>query len=407
MKDYLEKRGRLMAEAKAALDGGDLALAKEKREAIEALDAEKEKYDREAAGLNALMAMEAKAPMRVEDKSVVVPDLASAAPAAKMDVSAKERELEAFKAFLVGQPYDAAALRKAPDVSNSANQASSNAVIIPETVRETIWKEMGERHPILNAVRMTFVKGDITIIKESSSGDEAAWYDEGTKVVDGTFGFATLELNGYELAKAVPITWMLKKMSMDAFMPYIISLIAEKMGNALARAVVEGKGKAGDSDSWKSQPQGIAVALEAETSTPQVVTYSASDDIDYDKFCDVMAKIKSGYYSGCAIYAKNTVIWTKLATIKDADGRPYFVTDPTRGGVGRIFGLTVYEEDAVNDDEILVGNVSAGYVANCNENVSLYQEDHVTDRYTDYMGYAIIDGKVLTTKAFVLIKKAS
>ncbi len=61
----------------------------------------------------------------------------------------------------------------------------------------------------------------------------------------------------------------------------------------------------------------------------------------------------------------------------------------------------------MSDDEILVGNVSAGYVANCNENVSLYQEDHVTDRYTDYMGYAIIDGKVLTTKAFVLIKKSA
>ncbi|MCQ4765716.1 hypothetical protein, partial [Cloacibacillus evryensis] len=60
---------------------------------------------------------------------------------------------------------------------------------------------------------------------------------------------------------------------MDAFMPYVISLIAEKMGNALAKAVVEGKGKAGDSGSWKSQPQGIAVALEAETSTPQIVTY--------------------------------------------------------------------------------------------------------------------------------------
>ena len=104
MKDYIEKRGKLMAEAKAALDGSDLALAKEKREAIEALDAEKEKYDREAAGLNALMAMEAKAPLRVEDKSVAAPELTAAAPAAKMDVSAKEREVEAFKAFLIGQP---------------------------------------------------------------------------------------------------------------------------------------------------------------------------------------------------------------------------------------------------------------------------------------------------------------
>lgn len=403
MKKYTELRAVLMTEAKSALDAGDLAAAREKREKIEALDKEKESYDRELAGIEALRKMDIAAPK--EPEACIVP--VGGVPL-KAEPTIKEREIEAFKAFLVGEPYDAAMLRKAPDISNSANQASANAVIIPETVRDSIWKEMGERHPILSALRMTFVKGDLSIIKESSSGDEAAWYDEPTSVVDGAVSFVKLDLKGYELAKAVPITWMLKKMSMDAFLPYVISLIAEKMGNALAKAVVEGKGVAGSGDPWKSQPQGIAVALEAESGTPQVVTYTAStDEIDYDKFCDVMAKIKSGYYGGCAIYAKNVMIWTKLATIKDADGRPYFVTDPTSGGVGRIFGLTVYEEDAVSDDEILVGNIAAGYVANCNENVSLYQEEHVKERYTDYMGYAIVDGKVLTTKAFVLIKKSA
>jgi hypothetical protein len=60
----------------------------------------------------------------------------------------------------------------------------------------------------------------------------------------------------------------------------------------------------------------------------------------------------------------------------------------------------------VSDGEILIGNVAKGYVANANENITMYFEDHVKARTTDYMGYAIIDGSVLTTKAFALIKKS-
>ena len=59
------------------------------------------------------------------------------------------------------------------------------------------------------------------------------------------------------------------------------------------------------------------------------------------------------------------------------------------------------------DDELLLGNVSRGYAMNINENVTLYQEDHVKPRATDYMTYAIVDGDVLTTKAFALLKKSA
>ena len=61
----------------------------------------------------------------------------------------------------------------------------------------------------------------------------------------------------------------------------------------------------------------------------------------------------------------------------------------------------------MEDDELLLGNVGRGYVMNINENVTLYQEDHVKARATDYMTYAIVDGDVLTTKAFALLKKSA
>jgi HK97 family phage major capsid protein len=180
------------------------------------------------------------------------------------------------------------------------------------------------------------------------------------------------------------------------------------MGAALAKAVVSGKGKPGEGDAWKAQPKGVVTALEAEATTPQVVTYDTStDDLTYDKMAEAMGLIKSTYKNGAAIYAKSTTIWGKLAVLKDNDGRPLFIPDVTSGGVGRIFGVPVKEEDSVADDNILLGNMRRGYAANVNENVTLYMEEHVKERYTDYMSYSLVDGSPLTTKAFAYIKNVT
>ncbi|MED3026150.1 MULTISPECIES: phage major capsid protein [Bacillus cereus group] len=293
------------------------------------------------------------------------------------------------------------------EFKNATQTAATHAVVIPETVASDIWKEAEDLFPILRDVNMTYVPGDFTIIKETNSGADAAWYDEKTEVADGEFGLGELNLTGCELAKAIPISWKLRKMSIEKFIPYITSLLAEKMGAALAKGVVSGKGKPGAGDTFKPEPKGIITAIEGEAQKPQVVSYSESDDLNYDKIAQAMGKIKSSYKTGAAIYAKSTVIWNKLALLKDSMGRPLFIPDVTSGGIGRMFGLPVKEEDSVPEDAILFGNVARGYAANVNENMTIYTEDHVKQRYTDYMSYSIVDGDVLSTKAFALIKKAA
>ena len=44
---------------------------------------------------------------------------------------------------------------------------------------------------------------------------------------------------------------------------------------------------------------------------------------------------------------------------------------------------------------------------NRSQDVSIYTEEHTLARTTDYMGYAILDGDLLTTKAFALIEEAA
>ena len=406
MKDYIEKRQKLMDEARDALNAGDLALAKEKREAIEALDAEKEKHDKEAASLNALLAMKVSAPLNLEDKSAAP---AGGISAEKMNNGPRDEETlyrSAFARTLMNQPLSAdesavfARMNSGLEVHGTLQTASTHTIVIPNTLVEQIWKEMGEAHPILRAVPQTFVKGKITYPREKDGGDNAAWYDESTTVTTATVQLNSIELDGYELAKAILISWQLEKMSIDAFITYIGTLIAEKMGNALAAAIVSGTGT--------NQPQGIVTALEAEASTPQVLTWTADTDaVDYAKLTEFMGKIRSGYASGAGIYAKNSFIWNVLANIVDETGRPYFISDVISGGVGRLFGHIVYEEDAIPDDAMLMANVQRGYKMNVQENIALLREDKMLERHTAYMGYAILDGKPITTKAFVYLKKSA
>ena len=412
-KAYLEKRKALLDEAQNLLNEGKLEEYRAKENEIKDLDAQFEEIATAQANMNAL----AENPV-VTDIANLGVQVAGATPAAAPIPAAPQPMDEAnlyrvaFAKTMMGMALEQnevelfnrvnAEFRRA----NATQTAAQHSILIPETVRNGIWQEIGEAHPIIGDLAMTFVPGDLTIIKEENPLSDAKALDEDDEAGDDDeLGFGELNLSGCELAKAITISWKMKKMSIDAFLTYITSKIAEKMGNALAKWVTVGKGKPGTGDIWKAQARGIETVLVAESGTPQIVTYTGN--VEYDTMVDALGKIKSGYLNGSAIYAKNTVIWGQLAKIKDDNKRPMFIPDVTTGGVGRMFGLVVKEEDGIPDDEILIGNVSKGYVINANENISMYQEDHVKQRITDYMGYAIIDGDVLTTKAFAIIKKSA
>ena len=89
----------------------------------------------------------------------------------------------------------------------------------------------------------------------------------------------------------------------------------------------------------------------------------------------------------------------------DEKGHPLFIPDVSAGGVGRIFGIIVKEEDAMGDGEILIGNMAAGYKENISEDMKLVTENHAKARTTDFVGYEVHDGGVIDEKAFAYLVK--
>ena len=416
-KQYEEKRTALLNEAQELLDAGKVDEANAKMEEIKNLDETFENSVKAEAALKALSAE----PVLTNVQSLTDAGATAAlmggtqtsAGVVNMNGVSQEKPVD-YESELYLTAWAKTMQRKS--LTNEENEAfrmvneafthttENTGVVIPKSVESGIWKEVGELYPYWNDVRKTYVKGILSMVMGDTSTD-AAWYEEGEQTEDGKETFGTLTLNGCELSRSITVSWKLQEMAMTEFLPYIQSRLAEKMGAALGYGVTHGKGQPGSTDTFKPEPMGVVPALEKQDGTPQIVIYT-KDALTYDNIVDARAKVKGGYATGLCVYANSDTIWTQLAKVKDKNERPIFVTDVVNGtGVGRVLGCVVKEDDSMTDGEILFSNAQRGYTANVNKQITVTTEQHVKHRETDYCGYAIVDGNIVTAKAHALLKQ--
>lgn len=396
-KQYLKLRNELMAKAQGLLDEGKLEEMKSVKAEIEKLDTDFENISKEQANLNALENNAKTLPLENHSvntenlkntniSSIKQDDIAYETVFAKVALlqNLNNEEIEVYNRYNPENVY--------------THNTTNTEIVIPKTVIAGIDNTMKELHPILNDVIATHIKGVVKYVKHTKiTAGDAEYYDESEELADEQNEFGELSLGAKELAKSVTVTWKLQAMAIDEFIPYIQRELGERMGYAKAKAFVNGKGDT-------KQPQGVITAIKAEISTPQKVEYK-STGLTYKDITTAMAKIKSSYKNGAKIYANNITVWNVLANVMDKNDRPLFVPDVTTGGVGRIFGLSVYEEDALKDNEILIANMSQGYKENIQESMRLVTEQHARKRTTDFVGYEVHDGGVYDTKAFAYLVK--
>lgn len=316
-----------------------------------------------------------------------------------------EEYRNAWAKHLMGKPMSDSEKDNFLLVNEAYTHTTKNtSIVIPETVSKGIWEMAGEYYPYFADVTKTYVNGLLTMIQEDTSS-EAGWYEEGTKTEDGKETFKEYTLGGCELSRAITVSWKLREMAIEDFIPYVQRKMAKKMGAAAGYGVTHGAGE--KAASGKPEPMGTVTALEAEEGTPQVVEYARGTVPKYDDIVNARSKVKSGYGAGLAIYANSHTIWNRIAMIQDQNKRPLFVPDVTSQGQFRILGVPVKEDDSMKDGEILFSNTADGYHLNVNKEVSMMTEDHVKERTTDYVGYGIMDGNVVTTRAHALLKEAA
>lgn len=412
---YIEKRNALLGEIENLIAEGKVDESNAKMKEVEALDNQWEEIKVANANLNALK--DNTKVIDLENKTVNVEGGKIVDKTIENKVVDDQKVYEtAWAKVMQGRKLE----DNEQEIFDKVNTEFQNAythttentpTLIPQTVVAGIWKRAEEMYPLLADVKKYNVKGTLIINKHTAIAEgDAAWYDEETATADEKNVFGQLVLSGCELAKAITVTWKMRAMAVEEFIPYIKNELGERVGVALGTAISQGKGKPGESDTFKPEPLGIETALLAESNTPQVVTYDFDNattpvPLTYAKITEVISKVHSSYLNGCAFYANNATIWTQLANITDENGRPIFIPDTTAGGVGRMLGFVVKADAGVTANNVIFGNPGQGYVMNINEPMSLATEEHVKARTVDYAAYTIVDGGLLDNKAFALIQE--
>ncbi len=400
-KQYEAMRRKLMGEAQAFLDAGKIEEANAKMEEVKALDQQWDAVAQAAANFAALSGTQVPEGGGIQVSDSFGGEGVQDEGSPVVQAWKSEEYRTAWAKFLMGRKLNQTEDEKFHMVNEAYTHTTKNtAIVIPETVARGIWEMAGEYYPYFADVTKTYVNGILAMIQEDTSSS-AAWYDEPTSTGDGKETFKEYKLSGCELSRAITVSWKLKEMAIEDFIPYVQRKMAKKMGAAAGYGVTHGAGA--DAQGGKPEPMGTVTALLAEEGTPQVVEYPAGSAPKYDDIVAARSKVKSGYGAGLAIYANSFTIWNKVAMILDQNKRPLFVPDVTNQGQFRILGMPVKEDDSMKDGEILFSNASDGYHLNVNKEVSMMTEEHVKQRTTDYVGYGIMDGNIVTGKAHALL----
>lgn len=397
--EYMAKRNELMGKAQGQIDSGELEGSEATMDEVRELDAKWDAICLAQANADALAG--AARPINIQTGLAPAPGEADRAGEPEAATAKSEAYRTAWALTMMGRGMNPEQRRVFDMVNEAYTHTTGNtSIIIPETVASGIWEMAGELYPYWDDISKTFVNGTLKLIKEDSSTG-AGWYEEETPTGDAKEAFAELALNGCELARAITVSWKLREMAIDEFIPYIQRKLAKKMGAALGYGATHG---AGAVQGKPAEPTGVVTALKAEAGTPQIVAY-AQGSLTYKDLTAARAKVKSGYGAGLKIYANSNTIWGEIANVADANKRPLFIANVMQGGVGNVLGMVVKEDDSMLDGEILLSNPAEGYAANINKQMSITTEEHGKARTADYCAYAIVDGAAITNKAHALLER--
>lgn len=407
-KQYQDNRNALMNEVQKLINEGEIEKANAKMDEVKALDEKWENICEAQANMNALegnrqgLNIQNLAGTQIGD--VVVGETLAMGSGTQvkdsMDLFASKTYETAWAKSLMGTPLSAEETDLVKMVNEYTHTTENTGIVVPKNVAKGIWDMIEKMYPLWNDVQKTHVNGNYAAIVADTSTD-GKWYDEDTPTEDGKETFREFTLSGCELSRSITVSWKLREMSIEDFIPYIQRQLARKMGAALGYGASHGKGKPTASE-FKPEPLGIVTAIEKEDGTPRIVKYTKGT-LGYKDLTAARAKIEIGA-NELKIYANNQTIWNEMANVLDVNGRPIFVPDPVNSGVYRILGMEIKEDDSMSDGEILLSSPYVGYLANVNKDMSVMTEEHIKARKVDYCGYAIVDGGVTYMEAHSLLK---
>ena len=253
-----------------------------------------------------------------------------------------------------------------------------------------------ENTPLVSAVDVTYIPGNVTFPAESTIGD-ASWVVMGTASTDSADTYASITLGAYKLIKTVEIGADVAAMAIDAFEDWLVQRLANKIAKAVDAGILNGGG------STSGQCLGIAVSK----STPDG-TYT-KNTMKWSDITKIIGTLPTEYHPNAKFVMNRNMFFTKIMGLSTSQGAPVVTLIETQSPIKyNLLGYPVIVDDNCTSGDILFGDLKA-YKFNFAQAPEVKSDDSVAFRTGSrvYRAMALADGKLGDVNAIVRFIEAT
>lgn len=291
----------------------------------------------------------------------------------KIFTSASEEYRSAFLKNLRGEEMS--------DVEKRAFtfMTTNTTAVLPEAMQNRIIDLIGESHPIIADVYTLGSHCAISIPVAKSIDADAGKTAEGEDSNELAITYEDINLSGDDYTADVKLSYKMRNMAIPAFEDYLVTKIAERLGSKVAADIVA------------NIKAGIA---EANTITTGV---------NYANVCAGFGELKR--VGTVVVYGTRKGVYNKLVGLVDSNKRPIFQQPITASAAGAILGAVIKFEDALGDNELLIGDPKK-YLQNVVAPVMIETDKVQGKPQLAYCGYTCQEGVLTDDKAFAVVSEA-
>lgn len=268
---------------------------------------------------------------------------------------------------------------------------TASAVIPTQTMNRII--STIELNPMIAAIDVTYIPGNVTWPKEKTVND-AAWVDMGTAATDSADALEAISLGAYKLIKTVEITADVQAMAIPAFESWLVARLANKIMKAVDAAIFVGTGA------------NQATGLQASGQLPDTGTWTAAG-MTYAELLAVFAALPTQYHPNAKLVTTRQVFFGQIMGMVTDGGDKVVVADAQSPAKFNVLGYPVIVDDNCKADTLLFGDFKEGYKFNFAQAPTVESDRSVGFRTgsTVWRAMALCDGKPGNKDAVVQFKK--
>ncbi len=251
---------------------------------------------------------------------------------------------------------------------------------LPTVMQNRILDLIGEAHPIVADVYTMNSNTAITIPVAKSIAADAGKTAEGAASNELEITFDNINLSGEDYTANVTLTYKMQNMAIPAFEDYIVAQISARLGSKLAAEIVAN----------------IKAQMNADN--------KVAGGVNYANICAGFGGLKR--VGTVVVYGTRKGVYNKLVGMVDSQKRPIFQQAITAGAAGALLGATIKFEDALGDDELLIGDPKK-YLQNVVAPVTIESDKNLGNHTFLYSGYTCQEGVLTDDKTFALVSEAT